>query len=147
MGRPRKPTEVLEFSGAFRKNPARRRARANEPKITTALGDPPREWLDGAELSGRFAALLSAWREIVAQDVLHVLNASHRDLVESTCYLKYKIRRASAGYGKSTSGDAAQLTANLRLMGMTPSDSSRVLDAVRGPKQEGHRGEWGELVG
>ena len=38
MGRKRKPTAVLEMSGAFKKNPDRRR---NEPESTGPLGSPP----------------------------------------------------------------------------------------------------------
>ena len=112
-GRPHKPTQILEISGAFAKNPARRRARANEPKIKAGLGDPPAEWVSGAETNGRLAGLLRAWQNIVAQDLCHVLNASHRILVEATCYLMYKIRRANEGYGKATSGDHSQVVANL----------------------------------
>lgn len=40
-GRPRKPTAVLELSGAFDKNPKRRAARADEPVVTEPLGLPP----------------------------------------------------------------------------------------------------------
>jgi hypothetical protein len=41
-GRPPKPTEYLELTGAFRKNPARRKARADEPKPPSpSVGPPP----------------------------------------------------------------------------------------------------------
>jgi hypothetical protein len=137
------------MSGAFKKNPARRRARAAELRITSSLGGPPAEWLEGAESNGRFKGLLQAWSDIVAQDVLHVLNLSHRLLVENTCHLMYKIRRAGAGYGKATSGDFAQVASNLAKMGMTPVDSSRVQGAVRVPTRAAAapRSAWGELVG
>ncbi len=153
MPRPRKPTKVLELSGAFKKNPSRKRARAGEPQIAAGLGDPPVEWVEGAPHNSRCAALLQAWNEIVAQDVLRVLNVSHRILVENTCHLIYKIRRASAGYGKATSGDFAQVAANLARMGMTPVDSPRVAEAVRVPERgsstsnAAQSGRWGELVG
>ncbi len=39
MARPRKPTAILETSGAFIKNPQRRRP--TEPKPTGELGNPP----------------------------------------------------------------------------------------------------------
>lgn len=48
MGRPRKPTRVLELSGAFKKNPQRRREREGEPEANEPLGDPP-DRLDEAE--------------------------------------------------------------------------------------------------
>jgi hypothetical protein len=152
MGRNPKPAALLEFSPGYNKNPARKRARAKEPKIKPGLGDPPAEWVAGAEHNARFTGLLIAWKEIVEQDVCHVLNRSHRDLVEVACHLKYKIRRASAGYGRSTSGDFAQLTTVLGKMGMTPVDSARVAGSVtlpgQGPGSEttGAR-DWGELVG
>lgn len=152
MGRNRKPVGVLEFSPGYRRNPARKRARAGEPKIKAGLGDPPAEWAAGAEHNARFAGLLTAWQEIAAQDVCRVLNCSHRDLVEIACHLKYKIRRASAGYGKATSGDFSQLTNVLGKMGMTPVDSSRVSGSVtlpgQGPSSESAQSRnWGELVG
>lgn len=151
MGRPRKPARVLEMSGAFKKNPQRRRGRAAELAITVAFGDPPAEWVREAETNGRFRSLLEIWTQIVAQDVLHVLNPSHRLLVENTCYLMYKIRRAAMGYGKATSGDYAQVKANLAAMGQTPIDSTRVAEAVRMPERGTGRtregGTWAKLVG
>jgi hypothetical protein len=150
MGRPRKPTAVLEMSGAFRKNPARKRARAGEPRVSAGLGDPPADWVKDAEINGRCAALLRIWEEIVTQDVLGVLNISHRILVRNTCQLQYKVDRASAGYGKATSGDYAQIKSNLAAMGMTPVDSSRVAESVRVPDRGNKKpasGAWGELVG
>ena len=142
------------MSGAFRKNPSRRRARAADLEIKAGLGDAPQDWIERAPSSSRHAKLLAIWKEIVAQDVLRVLNLSHRSLVESTCYLTYKIREANAGYGKATSGDFAQLKASLAAMGMTPVDSSRVAEAVRVPDRGGpgrpgpsSSASWGEYVG
>lgn len=152
-GRPRKSSAVLEISGAFRKNPGRRRAREAEPKVSAGLGDPPEEWVADAAHNPRCAALLKIWNKIVGQDqaCLKVLNASHRMLVENTCKLQYKIDRAVMGYGKATSGDYAQVSANLARMGMTPVDSPHVAEAVRAPARESSpkRGGsgWGELVG
>ncbi len=67
--------------------------------------------------------------------------------------LQYKIDRAAAGYGKSTSGDFAQLKSNLAAMGMTPVDSAKASEAVRAPEREGSGSRngsgsgWGEYVG
>lgn len=139
---------MIQFSPGYRKNPARKRARAKEPKIKAGLGDPPLEWVDGASSNGRYAALLAAWREIVAQDICRVLNCSHRDLVELACQLKYRIRRAGAGYGKATSGDFSQLTTILGKMGMTPVDSARVAGSVRVSDRDSTApAGWGEYVG
>ena len=75
-------------------------------------------------------------------------------LVENTCYLMYKIRRANMGLGKATSGDFAQVKANLAAMGQTPIDSARVAEAVRVPDRGGSGSQskrpgsnWGEYVG
>jgi hypothetical protein len=38
MGRPRKPTAALELSGAFKRNPQRRRDRADEPEVEGPVG-------------------------------------------------------------------------------------------------------------
>ena len=152
MGRPRKPAKVLELSGAFRKNPARKKAREGELKIGTPLGPPPAEWVEKAANSQRCKELLEAWHQILAQDVLGVLNISHRMLVESQCYLIYKIRQASKGSGKATSGDFAQLKSNMGSMGQTPDRSAAVAEAVRIPDRGGSGGSkrpsgWGEYVG
>jgi hypothetical protein len=153
MARPRKPAKVLELSGAFRKNPARKRTRVAELAIKPGIGNPPADWARDAAHIGRCQSLLDLWNEIVAQDVLNVLNASHRLLVENTCHLMYKIRRASAGLGKATSGDYAQVKSNLAAMGMTPVDSPRVAEAVRvrdpgdARSSRAAAGGWGELVG
>jgi hypothetical protein len=146
--------QLLEMSGAVKKNPQRYRERsARERKLAAAgLGAPPEDWVKGAEYNERYRSLLATWNQIVAQDVMHVLNASHRLLVENTCYLMHKIRRASAGNGKATSGDYAQVKANLAAMGQTPVDSSRVAEAVRVPGQGDRKPQprsigWGEYVG
>ena len=43
-GRPPKPTKLLELTGAFRKNPARKRAREGEPQSGNISG-PPAKWM------------------------------------------------------------------------------------------------------
>lgn len=45
MGRPRKPTKILELSGAFKKDPQRKEARASEPVFPSGAIEPP-DWLD-----------------------------------------------------------------------------------------------------
>lgn len=152
-GRPRTPISIADISGATRKNPQRYRERRTAAQIKQrGIGKPPKEWVDGAKTNARCATLVGIWKEIVGQDVLHVLNLSHRILVENTCHLMYKIRRASMGYGKATSGDYAQVKSNLAAMGMTPVDSPRVAEAVRVSDPDAPAGKrraegWGELVG
>lgn len=153
MPRPRKSAKVLELSGAFRKNPARKKARAAELKIGNPLGAPPAEWVEKAPNSQRCKELLETWHQVIAQDVLGVLNCSHWLLVKSTCYLMYKIDQASRGYGKASSGDHAALKSNLAVLGQTPADSAKVAEAVRIPDRGGSGGSrsrtggWGEYVG
>jgi hypothetical protein len=139
----RKSTALLEASGAFDHNPARRRDREGEPTPEGPLGDPPQEWIDGKESNARFQALLKCWAEIVEQAPFGVLSSMDRTHVESTCYLMYKIRRAAAGYGKSTSGDFAQLNKNLSQMGLIPSERSRVKSSQKTAEVAG---EWAELA-
>ena len=55
MPQHRKPADVLELSGAFEKNPQRRRAA--DPVPFEPIGDPPAALKRKAELE--------AWREIV----------------------------------------------------------------------------------
>lgn len=153
-GRTPKPLNVLEWSGAVRKNPGRYRARKAAAQKLPPLGPPPAEWTEGATIKQRFVHLLRIWNELVEQDqaALRVLNVSHRMLVKNTCLLQYKVEQASAGTGKATSGDYAQIEKNLSKMGMTPADSARVAQAVRVPDQDGARpraaaGGWGKFVG
>lgn len=145
---------VLELTGSVRKNPQRYRARRGsaQPKVPL-IGSAPKEWVEGAETNQRCKELLEIWELHVAQDVLGVLNISHRSLLELACYQFYKLRRAAKGYGKATSGDGTAYKSTLASMGMTPIDSSRVAEAVRVPDRgaqqpAGQRaGGWGELVG
>ena len=153
MGRPPKPDKVQEISGAWKHDPQRRRVRPDALKNAAAIGTPPDEWVVDAEKNPRCKEMLRIWNQIVAQDVLGVLNVAHRMLVENTCHLMYKIRRASMGYGKATSGDYAQVKANLAAMGMTPIDSPRVAESVRVSGRgevigaSAVKGGWGEYVG
>ncbi len=139
----RKPTALLIANGAFAKNPARARARENEPVPEGPLGDPPREWTSGAEHNARYGRLLKAWNEIVQAAPFGVLTSSDRDIVELACYLKVKIRRADEGYGKATSGDFAQLRGILAQLGMIPSERSRVSAKKKQPEVAN---EWAQLA-
>ena len=62
MGKPITPNSILEFKGAFKKDPQRRRA--GEPKPNTELGAPPKRWKGNDR---------KAWLEIVAQCTAGVL--------------------------------------------------------------------------
>lgn len=56
MARPRKPSNILELNGAFKRNPARGKARENEPVPNGEIGDPPNHLP---------ANVAECWREIV----------------------------------------------------------------------------------
>ena len=88
MARPRKPTNILQLSGAFKTNPGRFAARANEPKLARGIGEPP-DWLDhhGQE----------EWRRIVPD----LESAGVTSRVEATalaCYCQNvsRLRKAEA---------------------------------------------------
>jgi hypothetical protein len=122
MARPRKPTELLEQSGAFDHDPQRRADRENEPVPNGPLGDPP----------DRLTPLQQkCWHEIAGYVPDGVLTCCDRLLVE-------KLARLMARERQGESLKAAEHSLMLRcmsLMGMTPSDRSRI-KAPTQPKQE-----------
>lgn len=117
-GRPRKPTNLLQLTGAFKKNPARGRSREYEPKPEGELGGPPECW-DAETSEGE--RLIAIWEELVANVPEGVLTSADRFHVELTCRL---MRRVRSGFGKTS--DFGQLNVLLGKMGLNPSDRSRV---------------------
>lgn len=116
MGRPRKPTAILEMNGAFRKNPARARSRASVPKVQNEIGDPPECFtLPGMERH------LSVWHEIVAQVPERVLTFSDRIIVEMAVRALYKVRT-----GTAKAEDKTMLKSCLVELGMTPVARERI---------------------
>jgi phage terminase small subunit len=111
MGRPRKPTAVLELTGAFRKNPKRKRT---EPESTGAIGDPP------AHFNREQAAI---WRELVSTCSPGVLQRADRLLLEIAVVLTLRFRKQAA---HMSSADMKGLISVLARMGMSPADRSRV---------------------
>ena len=93
MGRKRKGSAVLELSGAFRRNPARRRGA--EPEGNGPLGSPP------DELSERERA---AWRMICERSPCGVLTDSDWPLVVVAAKLWAEFMSDSAAF------NAARLT-------------------------------------
>lgn len=81
----RKPTAMLEATGAFQKNPQRRRERANEPTWNGPVGDPP-DWFD--------RHLAQVWSELEAHAAPGVLARSDSLLLEITSVLLFKYRHA-----------------------------------------------------
>ncbi len=112
MSRPRKPTAVLEGTGAFVKHPERKRARSAEPIPTAPLGDPP------THLGTEEKAI---WIELSALIPPNVAKNSDRFAVEIIVCLMANFRKQRA-----TVGELAQLSSLLGRMGLTASDRSRI---------------------
>ena len=111
MPRPRLPTDRLELTGAFAKNPQRRAVRAGEPRPTVPLGDPPRQ-LDRAQSA--------VWRELAG--LAPWLTAADRIALELTARLLVTLR-ANDGL---PAPHHAQLVALLTRLGLTPADRSKI---------------------
>ena len=87
MGRPRKPTAALELSGAFKRNPQRKRDRAGEPVVDKPVGPPPRHLREQAQ---------TIWNRITRSDAGTWLRVSDRDALEVYCGLKAQAETAFA---------------------------------------------------
>jgi hypothetical protein len=112
MARPRTATTQLEARGGFLKHPERKRARAEEPKPTGDLGEPPKE-LDRDEKT--------AWRYIASLLPQGVAFNSDRIAMEEASCLLVSCRKKRA-----TAAERNLLKGYLRDFGMTPADRSRV---------------------
>lgn len=128
MGRPRKPTRVLELKGAFKKNPSRKAARENEPEATGPFGQPP-DCLDEAQRA--------RWEEI-AEWGRNYLSSRHRGVAELTCRL-WMLDRG----GKANAGQQSLLLTCWTRLGMTPADESR----VKAPPADKKKSVYGSLTG
>ena len=109
MARPKKPTKILELSGAFKKDPQRRRP--NEPKPNTPVGDCP------AHLTPQERV---AWVEISEMCVVGVLTGADRAHLEVAACLLAEYRK------DKEIRTATLLEKYLSKMGLNPSDRSRV---------------------
>jgi hypothetical protein len=136
---------MLEASGAFDHNPARRREREGEPVPEGPLGDPPAEWLEQAKAgNAKYAKYVAIWCELAAQAQFGVLSSMDRFFVEQTVDLTYNLRRGMAGHGpRLTAGEQSQLNKNLGQMGCIPSERSRVKGQTKTAEAAG---EWAELA-
>jgi hypothetical protein len=98
MGRPCKPTAVLEMNGAFKKNPNRRKARENEPKTTRLFASPPPEqFLIQAPATGYQQAerWLREWEELKLE--APDMSYASRGAIITLCMIKAEIWRLPAG--------------------------------------------------
>jgi phage terminase small subunit len=112
MPYPRIPSAILEATGAFKHNPARRRARAGEPVPGGPLGDAP------AQMPPEVA---ECWRRIVQLAPAGVLCDCDEAIVEQTARLMVMTR---SPHCKITAHMALRMF--LRELGMTPASRSLV---------------------
>lgn len=111
MGRPAKPTAVLELVGAYKKNPQRKRK--HEPKPAQGIG----KFIEGP------TDLSSIWDEVVAQTVPGVMTMSDRIALEMVCRLMAEIRIKP---DEISVGKVTALCNLLGRFGLTPADRAKV---------------------
>ena len=112
----RKPTAVHELSGAYRKNPQRGRARANEPAPKAGIGPAP----------GHLSEVESqCWDELVNIAPNGVMYDSDRVHLELTAKLLAYVR------AQGIEGTSPQLLNRLSVclgkLGLTPADRSSIV--------------------
>jgi hypothetical protein len=108
----RKPTNVLEIAGAFRKDPQRRRV---DPPTRKPIGRPPKP---------DFLTFEQAWRYLVKCAPRDVLRDDRDRLwVEVAAHLLVQFRADPAAMH---SAKLSRLVAMLAALGMSPADASRV---------------------
>ena len=112
MSKARKPTAILELSGAFKKNPARAAARAGDPLPIGEIGDPPANFDQ---------VLAQIWRDLVAECAPGVAKRSDRMALEGFCRVSLRCRNP-----KARASDFALLRAYAQQFGMTPAGRSLV---------------------
>jgi hypothetical protein len=127
-GRPPKATKVLELNGAYKKNPQRRKDRANEPQTTGPLPPYP------GSMEGRTQE--DAYNLIVASAPLGVLtDADLLTVLEMSRLLFLSWNDAC------TASERHLLLTMLGKLGMNPSDRARLQVA---PKEK-PKNRWSDV--
>lgn len=117
MPRPKKPSTEQRRKGAYRKNPSRENK--NEPKPTGAVGEPPKYFKKPQS---------DIWYELSQNSAKGVLTNMDRPILELASVLMARFRAATKGTGIPLSGtELTQMSKCLSLMGMTPSDRSKII--------------------
>lgn len=106
-----KPTVVLEMTGAYDKNPARRRT--NEPNTGRGVGKAPDHLTDEAK---------KVWDEIVSNCAPGVFQSSDRIMLEALSTMMVDFRANPDFGGRKYTA----LVALLGHCGMTPSHRSKI---------------------
>lgn len=117
-GRPRKPTNILEAKGAFKKNPDRKRG--PEPECKDPLGPAPDYFND---------AQRQAWNDIKGQCVPGILTGADTTALECAALTLDDIRN-----GNITAAQLGRMQAWLVQFGMTPSGRANL--SVPGEKKK-----------
>lgn len=112
MGRPRKPTKLLELNGSLKKHPDRRQK--GEPKPEGTVGDPPAHFDDDQA---------KTWRELAGIIPAGVLGRGDRICLELAAVLLERFRRDPESFQGTKLNT---LHTCLAKMGLTPADRSRV---------------------
>jgi hypothetical protein len=110
----RKPTNVLELAGAFRKDPQRRRS---DPTPAGPIGPPPKQ---------RPLDFPAAWRYLVKCTPPGVLADRDRVWLEVAAHLLVQFRADPANMHPAK---LSRLTSCLSALGLSPADASRVVAA------------------
>jgi len=124
MARPRKPTKILQLSGAGKRNPGRLAARGEEPEPDPGLGDPP-EFFDEADRA--------RWAELQVIVPAGVLTRMDRPAAELLCRLWSKSRRNELKPAQET-----LLASLFGKFGLTPSERSKVSGGPKDRKPTGN---------
>ena len=111
MPYPKKPTRLLDLSGAYKKNPQRKRP--DEPRPERSIGRAPRS------LTPRQQAI---WREFVKHCAPGVLTCQDRFTLEIICMGVDTVRQGSA-----SPADTDRVFRQLGKFGLTPGERSNVL--------------------
>jgi len=123
----RKPTKLLDLSGALKRNPKRYKNREHEPKPTEPIGDAP-EYLDEFQVG--------IWEEIKSHCVDGVLTIMNRFALELVVRGLDEVRRGKQIANKETGEVVRVPCAHITLdrvykqlgkFGMSPGDRSAVM--------------------
>lgn len=146
MGRPRKPTALLEISGAVRKNPQRYRDRAGEPVGNPDVGEPPAEFLNVESSIAR--KRLEIWHRFLAEAPPGCITGSDRTLLANACRLQQEIEYG----GKVSPAKHGQMQRYLAALGLTGEGRAKrgAGDPARRKAPAAQRGgesAWARLAG
>jgi len=109
----RKPSKVLEITGAYAKNPQRRNDA--EPEGNGAFPELPPDHLDELEKT--------YWREIVDMVPAGVLTGSDTLAVEILTKLLTQFR---TDYGRFTTSKLSRMSLEMGRLGLSPSDRTKL---------------------